>query len=93
MRLIKLHMNPLRKFRNNVFHTREDIKPILQFAADDAGQLSWAGELHSAFNEFFSMYRILCEVHYLTHDRLGESQVRKEHTKKNVERICKVKRQ
>lgn len=85
MRLIKLHMDPLRKFRNNVFHTRVDIKPILQFAADDAGRLSWAGELHSSMNEFFSMYRTLCEVHYLTHDRLGESQVGKEHTKKKVE--------
>lgn len=82
IRLIKLHEDPLRKLRNNVFHTREDVKPILLFAADEAGRLSWAGELHSAMTEFFSMYRILCEVHYLTHDRLGESQVRKEHAKK-----------
>jgi hypothetical protein len=38
-RLIKLHKDPLRKLRNNVFHTREDVKPILQFAADDSGRL------------------------------------------------------
>jgi hypothetical protein len=81
-RLMKLHKDSLRKLRNNVFHTREDVKPILRFAADDASRLSWAGELHSAMAEFFSMYRILCEVHYLTHDRLGESQVRKQHAKK-----------
>ena len=81
-RLIKLHKDPLRKLRNNVFHTREDVKPILQFAADDEGRLSWAGELHSAMAEFFSTYSILCEVHYMTHDRRGESQMRKQHAKK-----------
>jgi hypothetical protein len=86
--LIKLHKNPLRKLRNNVFHTREDVKPILQFAADEAGRLLWAGELHSSMAEFFSKYRILCEVHYLTHNRLGESQIRKQHAKKPKEQTC-----
>lgn len=81
-RLINLHKTPLRNFRNNVFHVRADIKPIMQFAADDAGRLSWAGELHLAVTEFFSMYRILCEVHYLTHDRLNESQLRAQHAKR-----------
>lgn len=81
-KLIKLHYNPLRKLRNNVFHTRADVKPTLQFATDEMGRLSWAGELHFALAQFFSMYRILCEVHYLTHDRLGESQMRKQQAKK-----------
>lgn len=80
-RLIKLHEGALRTLRHNVFHVRADIKPIMQFAADDAGRLSWAGELHFAVAEFFSMYRLLCEVHYLTHDRLSESQVRAQHFK------------
>ena len=54
----------------------------MQFAANEAGRLSWAGELHSALGEFFSLYRILCEVHYLTHDRFDESQVRRQNARR-----------
>lgn len=85
-RLIKLHIKPLKKLRNNVFHTREDVKPILQFATDEMGRISWAGELHSAFAQFFSMYRILCEEHYLTRGRLDESQSRKQHARRKAQR-------
>lgn len=81
-RLIKLHDDPLRELRNNVFHTRADAKPILQFAADEAGRLSWAGELHSCIAEFFSLYRILCEVHYMTNGRIEGSQVRQQNATK-----------
>jgi hypothetical protein len=81
-RLIKLHDNPLRELRNNVFHTRVDAKPILHFAADEAGRLSWAGELHFSIAEFFSLYRILCEVHYMTNGRIEESQVRQQNARK-----------
>ncbi|MFS2135774.1 DUF6896 domain-containing protein [Duganella sp. Dugasp56] len=86
-RKIKLHSNALRKFRNNVFHTREDVKPIMLFAADDAGRLSWAGELHAALAGFFSMYRILCEEHYLTRGRFEESQIRKQSAKRKARRF------
>lgn len=81
-RLIKLHDDPLRELRNNVFHTRVDSKPILQFAADEAGRLSWASDLHESIGEFFSLYRILCEVHYLTNGRGEESQVRQQNARK-----------
>lgn len=81
-RLVKLHDDPLRELRNNVFHTRVDAKPILQFAADEAGRLSWAGELHDSIAEFFSLYRILCEVHYMTNGRIEESQVRQQNARK-----------
>jgi len=85
-RLIKLHIKPLKKLRNNVFHTRENVKPILQFATDEMGRLSWAGELHSGFAQFFSMYRILCEEHYLSRGRLDESQIRKQQARRKAQR-------
>jgi hypothetical protein len=74
-RLLKRHAESLREFRNNVFHLREDIRAILLFAADDAGRLAWAGELHSTIAEFLSEYRVLCEVHYVMHGRRSESQI------------------
>jgi len=82
VRLIKLHDDPLRELRNNVFHTRVDAKPILQFAADEAGRLSWADELHDSIADFISLYRILCEVHYMTNGRSEESQVRQQNARK-----------
>jgi hypothetical protein len=73
--LLKLHSDSLREFRNNVFHLRDDIKAILRFAFDDEGRLAWAGELHFAIEKFFSQYRVLCEVHYLMHNRSIESRI------------------
>lgn len=77
----KLHKVELRELRNSVFHLRDDNKAIDQFFANDAKRLAWAGELHAAIAEFLSTYRILCEVHYLMHDRSGESQIRQQHVK------------
>ncbi|WP_442783149.1 DUF6896 domain-containing protein [Collimonas fungivorans] len=74
-KLRKRHSESLREFRNNVFHLRDDIKPILRFAADDAGRLAWAGELHAAIAEFLSEYSVLCEVHYVMQGRRSESQI------------------
>lgn len=86
-RKIKAHWDTLRKFRNNVFHTRKEVMTILLFAADEDDRLCWANELHAAFAGFFSMYRILCEEHYLTHDRFDESQIRKQSAKRRARRF------
>jgi len=83
-RLRNKHKQSLKEFRNEVFHPRGDVKPVLQFAADQGGRLAWAVELHTAIDDLLSMYRILCEVHYLTHDRLGESQIRRQQAKKKI---------
>lgn len=74
-RMMKRHSNPLREFRNNVFHVRKDIKVINRFFDNEADRLPWAGELHVAIAGFLSEYRVLCEVHYLMHDRRSESQL------------------
>lgn len=73
--LLKPHQDALREFRNNVFHLRTDISAILRFALDDGGRLKWAEEIHAALEDFFSNYRVLCEVHYLRNDRWKESQI------------------
>lgn len=74
-KMMKRHSDPLREFRNNVFHLRDDVGAINQFFAYDAERLPWASELHAAIGEFFSAYRIQCEVHYLLNDRRSESQL------------------
>jgi len=67
--MIKQHADPLREFRNNVFHLRDDIGAIERFFANGSVYLRWAEELHTAFGDLFSKYRILCEVHYIIHNR------------------------
>lgn len=76
-KLRKQHLKSLKEFRNNVFHLRDDIKPILRFAVNDGGRLTWAHELHLAIAEFLSKYRVLCEIHYLTQRRRSEGQLGK----------------
>ena len=71
-RVIKRHADQLRKFRNNVFHLRDDVGVIERFFANGPVRLRWAEELHTAFGDLFSEYRILCEVHYIMHDRTIE---------------------
>jgi hypothetical protein len=68
-RVIKQHADPLREFRNNVFHLRDDVITLERFFANESVRLSWAKELHTAFGDLFSEYRILCQVHYITHNR------------------------
>jgi hypothetical protein len=70
--VIKRHADQLRKFRNNVFHLRDDVGVIERFFANGPVRLRWAEELHTAFGDLFSEYRILCEVHYIMHDRTIE---------------------
>lgn len=71
-RLMNVHADALRKYRNKVFHLRENSEEIRSFFAKDAERLPWARELHTAIAEFFSQYRVLCEMHYILHGRKSE---------------------
>jgi len=71
-KLLKKHDDALRKFRNNVFHLRESAEEVERFFYEQPNRLEWAEELQAAFNEFFSTYRILCQVHYLLENRKDE---------------------
>jgi hypothetical protein len=73
--LMKAHSDSLRKFRNNVFHMRENSDFLSHFFDKDVERLSWARELHTALSIFFSKYRVLCEVHYIRNGRKGESEL------------------
>jgi hypothetical protein len=66
--MIKQHADTLREFRNNVFHLRDDIGPIERFLANESVLLKWAEDLHTAFRDLFSGYRVLCEVHYIMYN-------------------------
>jgi hypothetical protein len=77
-KLIKRHRNPLRELRNKTFHLREDPEAIRRFFDPDANRLPWARELHNAFADFFSAYRVECEVHYANNGRRGELRVTRE---------------
>ena len=77
-KLIKQHRNPLREFRNNTFHLREDPGAIRNFFSPDANRLSWARDLHDAFTDFFSAYRFQCEIHYSNNGRWGEVRITRE---------------
>lgn len=77
-KIIKRHRNPLRELRNKTFHLRENPQAIRRFFAPDANRLPWARELHDAFTDFFSDYRVYCEVHYSSNGRRGELRVTRE---------------
>ncbi|GAB5606542.1 hypothetical protein TK5_26230 [Sideroxyarcus sp. TK5] len=70
--LLKKHDDALRRFRNTVFHLREDTQDIERFFNEQPNRLEWAEELQSAFDNFFSSYRILCQVHYVIENRSDE---------------------
>ncbi len=71
-RLLKRHADALRKFRNNVFHLREGAEEIQQFFQEGPNRLEWAEELQIAFDQFFSSYRIFCQVRYVLENRKEE---------------------
>lgn len=71
-KLLKMHDDALRKFRNNVFHLREDPDQIQRFFREQPSRLDWAEELQSAFSQFFSSYRVLCQVQYAIEGRRDE---------------------
>lgn len=85
-RAIRQHADPLREFRNNVFHLRDDIGAEERFFARGAERLAWAEELQLAFDEFFSQYRILCEVHYIVHGRTSEGELMRSRRKTSARR-------
>lgn len=70
--LLKRHEDALRKFRNNVFHLRENSTEVERFFYERPSRLEWGEELQSAFGQFFSNYRILCQVQYLIEKRTDE---------------------
>ncbi|WP_269962912.1 DUF6896 domain-containing protein [Pseudomonas citronellolis] len=83
-RLMKQHADTLREFRNTVFHLRENLAAARSFFAPDANRLSWSIELHDAFERFFREYRVLCEVHYLLHERKGDITLFKKQKRKKL---------
>jgi hypothetical protein len=72
-RVMNLHADELRQLRNSIFHLRDDTEAINKFFAEKAIRKVWAEELNSDFTSFFSDYRVLCEVHYVTTNRTSES--------------------
>lgn len=70
-KLMKQHADPLRRVRNSIFHLRDDAEALTTFMS--AETMEWARNLHDGFKQFFSAYRVLCEVQYFLHDRLLES--------------------
>lgn len=76
-KIIKSHSDSIRKFRNSVFHLRENSAEIRNFFDRDANRLAWANDLHKSFNKFFSHYRVSCEVHYALNNRKGELDIRR----------------
>jgi len=57
------HDTELRRFRNRVFHLRKSADLQVEFLTSP-GRLEWADSLQQSFGDFFSAYRILCEVRY-----------------------------
>ncbi|WP_233982311.1 DUF6896 domain-containing protein [Pectobacterium versatile] len=75
--LMKEHAGSLRKFRNNVFHLRENTELVRDFFDKRLERIQWARKLHMALEGFFSQYRVSCEVHYLMNERKGECDLRR----------------
>lgn len=82
VKLIKLHRNSLREFRNKTFHLRENPEVIRSFFDPDAERLEWARELHQAFKDFFYAYRFQCELHYGLNGRWGDVRIAGEPSKR-----------
>lgn len=81
-KIMKQNANSLRIFRNNVFHLRENTEFAYHFFDGRAERLCWARELHVVLTEFFSQYRVCCEVHYVINGRKGESDLIKKKGKR-----------
>jgi hypothetical protein len=71
-KLLKKHDDALRTFRNNIFHLRRSPEEIERFFREQPNRLEWAEALQAAFGQFFSNYRILCQVQYLIENRNKE---------------------
>lgn len=77
LKLEKRHRDALRDFRNNTFHPQRDVQVKREFFDSEKGRIPWAHELHNEVAQFFSSYRIQCEVHYFVQGRLSELDVRR----------------
>lgn len=69
---LKAHDDALRRFRNIVFHLREGSQEVERFFYERPNRLEWAEQLQSSFADFFSSYRILCQVQYALENRRSE---------------------
>ncbi|MGE6380996.1 hypothetical protein ACQKCO_05075 [Shewanella baltica] len=71
-KMMNTHGDELRKFRNKIFHLRDSTQELTQFLEKEPCRREWAQKLHVAFNDFFSEYRVLCQVHYVITNRHEE---------------------
>lgn len=77
LKLEKQHRDALREFRNNTFHPQRDLQIRRDFFDSEKSRIPWAHELHNEVAQFFSSYRIQCEVHYFVQGRLSELDARR----------------
>jgi hypothetical protein len=71
-KMLKKNDDALRKVRNSVFHLRESTEEIERFFHERPGRLGWAEDLQAVLENFFSDYRVLCQVHYVIGNRKDE---------------------
>ncbi len=71
-KFLKKHDDALRRFRNNVFHLRDNTEEIERFFREQPNRLEWAEELQTKFSEMFSNYRIICQTYYILEGRKEE---------------------
>nr|KAA0528700.1 hypothetical protein F0321_04150 [Enterobacter asburiae]KAA0533199.1 hypothetical protein F0320_09255 [Enterobacter dykesii] len=90
-KLMKENSNSLRIFRNNVFHLRENTESVRQFFDAEVNRIQWAKDLQAALSDFFSNYRVFCEVHYLVNGRNGESDFIREKLKRQKKSNLKLR--
>lgn len=72
-KLINRHSDALRKYRNGVFHLRDNLDSLTEFFSVKENRIEWADELQSTLLSFFKEYRMKCELHYIINHRLSES--------------------
>lgn len=73
--MMRAHSDLLRRFRNDVFHLRENTDVVRKFFEKEEDRVTWARELHHGIAKFFSEYRIQCEVHYFINGRKSEIEI------------------
>jgi len=71
-KLMNTHKDDLRRFRNNVFHLRENTEDFERFIDSQPNRLEWAEKLQATLGEFFSLYRVISQVHYAINNRKEE---------------------
>lgn len=64
----------LKLYRSATFHYQKDLEKHRSFLFAD-GSLVWALELQFQLQDFFSTYRVNCEVIYMLEGRMEESEI------------------